>query len=176
MSRHTGFRVPSSPSPQLPKSQVPWSRWSPQVPSPKVLHQQPGPHSLILPHRVNSPKSQVSAVSQVPHRPSADRSCGSSALEAYWLQLRAASSPKSQVPSPKSQVPSPKSQVPSPKLKLICSSSQQGVREVNLYVKFYRFAAAPTCTLNSTAAPSSHSGFGMLNCDPINTCNQKKYS
>ena len=52
-----------SPSPHLPKSQVPspksqvpspksrrlwmpWCRWSPLV-----LHQQPGPHSFMLPHR-----------------------------------------------------------------------------------------------------------------------------
>ena len=46
--------IPSSPSPQLPKSQVqearrpwtPWTRWFPLV-----LHQQPGHHSFMLPHR-----------------------------------------------------------------------------------------------------------------------------
>ena len=58
---------------------MPWCRWSPLV-----LHQQPGPHSFMLPH------IRVNRVSVVPHR-RADRSCGSSTLEAYWLQLRAAS-------------------------------------------------------------------------------------
>ena len=53
-----------SPVPQSPiKSQesrklwMPWCHWSPLV-----LHQQPGPHSFMLPHRVN----RLSAV--VPHR------------------------------------------------------------------------------------------------------------
>ena len=82
-------QVPNSPSPQLPKSPSPKSRrpggrgrrgarWSPLV-----LHQQPGPHSFMLPHRGNR-------LSVVPHR-RADRSCGSSTLEADWLQLRTAS-------------------------------------------------------------------------------------
>ena len=35
---------------------MPWCRWSPLV-----LHQQPGPHSFMLPHR-------VSRLSVVPHR------------------------------------------------------------------------------------------------------------
>ena len=49
--------IPISPTPQVPspKSQVqeagklwmPWCRWSPLV----QLHQQPGPHSFMLPHR-----------------------------------------------------------------------------------------------------------------------------
>ena len=45
--------IPSSPSPQVPspksrrpgsRAWMPWCRWSPLV-----LHQQPGPHSFMLP-------------------------------------------------------------------------------------------------------------------------------
>ena len=91
--------IPSSPSPQLPKSQVqealklwmPWCCWSPLV-----LHQQPSrPHSFMLPHRVNR-------LSVVPHG-RADRSCGSSTLKAHWLQLRAASV-KIDLQQPRSEV------------------------------------------------------------------------
>ena len=97
-------QVPS-PKSQVPspKSGKPWMPWMPWCRwSPLVLHQQPGPHSFILPHMVNR-------VSVVPHM-RADRSCGSSTLEAYWLQLRAAS---------------------------VKIDLQQPRSEVNLYVKFY---------------------------------------
>ena len=76
--------IPSSPThPQVPspggrEDVVP--RWSPLV----LMHQQPGPHFFMLPHH------RVNKLSVVPHR-RADRSCGSSTLEAHWLQLRAAS-------------------------------------------------------------------------------------
>ena len=62
---------------------------------PLVLHQQPGHHSFMLPHRVNR-------LSVVPHG-RADRSCGSSTLEADWLQLRAASV-KIDLQQPRSEV------------------------------------------------------------------------
>ena len=116
--RSAALSIPISPSPHLPspKSQVPSPKS--QVPSPGglevgrgrrgarwfplVLHQQHGHHSFMLPPRVNR-------LSVVPHR-RADRSCGSSTLEAYWLQLRAAS---------------------------VKIDLQQPRSEVNLYVKFY---------------------------------------
>ena len=85
--------IPISPTPQLQeagKLWMPWCRWSPLV-----LHQQPSPHSFMLPHRVNR-------LSVVPHR-RADRSCGSSTLEAHWLQLRAASV-KIDLQQPRSEV------------------------------------------------------------------------
>ena len=51
--RSAALSIPSSPSPQLPKSQVqearrPWTPWCPLV-----LHQQHGHHSFMLPPRVN---------------------------------------------------------------------------------------------------------------------------
>ena len=87
-----------SPSPQLPKSQVqeagkpwlPWCRWFPLV-----LHQQPGHHSFMLPHR-------GTRLSVVRHS-AAGRSSGSSTLEADWLQLRAASI-KIDLQQPRSEV------------------------------------------------------------------------
>ena len=90
--------IPSSPSPQLPKSQVqeagkpwlPWCRWFPLV-----LHQQPGHHSFMLPHR-------GTRLSVVRHS-AAGRSSGSSTLEADWLQLRAASV-KIDLQQPRSEV------------------------------------------------------------------------
>ena len=90
--------IPSSPSPQLPKSQVqearrpwtPWCRWFPLV-----LHQQHGHHSFMLPHRVNR-------LPVVPHR-RADRSCGSSTLGPHWLLVPAASV-KTDLQQPRSEV------------------------------------------------------------------------
>ena len=94
-------QLPISPTPQQPSlSPAPHLPNSPNSPSPKsrrpggrgrrgarwfplVLHQQHGHHSFMLHHRVNM-------LSVVPHR-RAGRSCGSSTLEADWLQLRAAS-------------------------------------------------------------------------------------
>ena len=72
--------IPSSPSLQLPKSQVqeagklwmPWCLWSPLV-----LHQQPGLHSYILLHRGTK-------LTVVLHR-GADRSGSNRILEADWL-------------------------------------------------------------------------------------------
>ena len=62
---------------------------------PLVLHQQHGHHSFMLPHRVNR-------LPAVPHR-RADRSCGSSALEAHWLLVTAASV-KTDLQQPRSEV------------------------------------------------------------------------
>ena len=83
-------QLPISPSPKSRRPGSRGARWFPLV-----------LHSFMLPHRVNR-------LSVVPHR-RADRSCGSSTLEADWLQLRAAS------------------------VKIVM---QQPRSEVNLYVKF----------------------------------------
>ena len=71
--------LPISPTPQVPmqvqeagKLRMPWCHWSPLV-----LHHQPGPHSFMLSHRVNR------LLSVVPQHRRADRSCGSSTLEAH---------------------------------------------------------------------------------------------
>ena len=86
--------IPISPTPQLPS---PGGREAVDAVVPVVLHQQPGPHSFMLPHRVNR------LLSVVPHR-RADRSCGSS------TQLPISPSPPAIIPSsPSPQVP--KSQV-----------------------------------------------------------------
>ena len=69
---------------------MPWCRWSPLV-----LHQQPSPHSFLLPHR-------GTRLTVVLHS-AAGRSCGSSTLEAHWLQLRAASV-KIDLQQPRSEV------------------------------------------------------------------------
>ena len=95
--------IPSSPSPQLPKSQVPspksrrpggrgrrGARWFPLV-----LHQQHGHHSFMLLHRVNR-------LPVVPHR-RADRSCGNSTLGPHWLLVTAASV-KTDLQQPRSEV------------------------------------------------------------------------
>ena len=91
--------LPNSPS---PKSRRPGSRGCRGAAGPRWwLHQQPGHPSFMLSHRVNM-------LSVVPHR-RADRSCGSSILEAHWLKTRAAS---------------------------VEIDLQQPRSEVNLYVKF----------------------------------------
>ena len=85
-----------SPSPQVPspKSRRPWTPWCPLVPA-GAAPAAYSPHSFMLPPRVNR-------LSVVPHR-RADRSCGSSTLEAHWLQLRAASV-KIDLQQPRSEV------------------------------------------------------------------------
>ena len=86
-------QVPSSPKSQVQeagKPWLPWCRWFPLV-----LHQQPGHHSFMLPHR----GTRLFAV----RHSAADRSSGSSTLEADWLQLRAASV-KIDLQQPRSEV------------------------------------------------------------------------